>query len=281
MDAEGELTSRDDHVIRSPWPARSPAPARPSSYQYLLDLDVDLADELDVRMRMVARHAVTAVTFDVDAAEVKLADWLALAASGPGVLVLDGVVAVNARVGDRITAELIGAGDLVQPWRSEGDELLACDISWRALVPTRFALLDSAFTQRVRPWPQITQTLLWRSGRRTRRLNVQRAIAAQPRLEVRLALLMWHLSARWGKVEPGGIRLPIPLTHQLLGRLIGAERPSVSHALGRLAHSGLVSGHGDEWHLHGSLDEQLAAMIEPSSEGVQRLASAAASLRPQ
>ena len=60
--------------------------------------------------------------------------------------------------------------------------------------------------------------------------------------------------ARWGKVEPGGIRLPLPLTHQLLGQLIGAERPSVSHALGRLPHAGLVTGHGDEWHLHGTLE---------------------------
>jgi hypothetical protein len=35
---------------------------RTPSYQYLLDLDVELADELDVRMRMVARPAVTAMT---------------------------------------------------------------------------------------------------------------------------------------------------------------------------------------------------------------------------
>ena len=101
--------------------------------------------------------------------------------------------------------------------------------------------------------------------------NVQRAIAAQPRLEVRLALLLWHLAARWGKVEPGGVRLPLPLTHQLLGRLVGAERPSVSHALARLAHAGLVTGHGDEWHLHGSVEEHLASMIEPPSEPCRQL----------
>jgi CRP/FNR family transcriptional regulator, cyclic AMP receptor protein len=271
--------SGDQHATRSPWPARTQP--RPSSYQYLLDLDVDLADELDVRMRMVARSAITAVTFDVDVGELKLSEWLSLAARGPGVLVLDGVVAVNICVGDRIAAELIGGGDLVQPLRAEDEELLECDVGWRALAPSRFALLDAAFAQRVQPWPQITQALLWRAARRTRRLGAQRAIAAQPRLEVRLALLLWHLAARWGKVEPGGIRLPIPLTHQLLGRLIGAERPSVSHALARLAHAGLVSGHGDEWHLHGSLDEQLASMIEPSPDRVQRLATSTAAVRPR
>ena len=50
---------------------------RPSSYQYLLDIDVDLAEEFDVRMRMVARPAVTAVTFDVEPGELPMSEWLA------------------------------------------------------------------------------------------------------------------------------------------------------------------------------------------------------------
>src|SRR5690242_12424497 len=173
----------------------------PSSYRYLLDLDVDLAEELDVRMRMVARPAVTAITFDVDPGDVRLAKWLSAAAGGPGLLIPHGVLAVNVSVGDRTAAELVGTGDLLQPWQSDDEELLVCDIGWRALVPSRFAVLDRDFAQRVHPWPQITEVLLRRAGRRTRRLNVQRAIAAQPRLEVRLALLLWHLAARWGKVE--------------------------------------------------------------------------------
>ena len=120
-------------------------------------------------------------------------------------------------------------------------------------------------------WPQIPRALLRRAGRRTRALNVQRAICAQPRLDVRLSLLLWHLAARWGKVEPGGIRVPVPLTHQLLGRLVGAERPSVSHALSRLAHAGLVTGHGDQWHLHGTLRDQLTRLTEPERRDIQQL----------
>ena len=279
MDGEGKLTPDDAQAVHSRW-AKRPASRRPSSYQYLLDLDVDLADELDVRMRMVARPAVTAMTFDVDCGEVMLADMLAAAAPGPGILVLDGVVAINVRVGDRIAAELVGAGDLLQTGGGEPDELLACDVNWRALVAARFAVLDAAFEQRVHPWPQITRALLRRAGRRTHNLDVQRAIVAQPRLEVRLALLLWHLAARWGKVEPSGIRLPLPLTHQLLGRLVGAERPSVSHALARLAHSGVVRGHGDEWHLLGNLEDQLASMIDPVSGRADQLVAAVAALRP-
>ena len=140
----------------------------------------------------------------------------------------------------------------------------------------RFAVLDVAFVERVRPWPQIMQAMLRRAERRTRSLNVQRAIASQPRLEVRLALLLWHLAGRWGKVEPGGIRLPLPLTHQLLGRLIGAERPSVSHALARLARTGVITGHGDEWHLYERLEDRLGELAEPSGGRVEQLVAAVA-----
>lgn len=269
-----ELNSDEENVVHSPWNQRSRGHQSPSSYQYLLDLDLDLADELDLRMRFAARPAITANTFDVDAGEVKLSESLATAANGPGVLVLNGVMAVNVRVGDRVAAELLGAGDIVEPCLDAFEDLLACDIEWRALVPMRFAVLDASFSERVRPWPQIMQALLRRTERRTRNLNVQRAISSQPRLEVRLALLLWHLAARWGRVEPGGIRLPVPLTHQLLGRLIGAERPSVSHALARLSRADLVTGHGDEWHLHGSLDAQLASMIEPVTGRIEQLVAA-------
>ncbi len=231
-------------------------------------------------MRLVARPAITAVTFDADAGELAMSEWLTAAAPGPGVLVLGGVIAVSVCVGDRIATELVGSGDLLQRRPGEDDALLACELSWRALVPARFAVLDEEFAQRAHPWPQITNALLRRASRRAHNLDVQRAIASQPRLELRLSLLLWHLAGRWGRVEPGGIRLPLPLTHQLLGRLIGAERPSVSHALARLAHAGLVTGHGDEWHLHGSLEQQLASMIGPVGR-IEETISSVTAIRPR
>ena len=231
------------------------------SFQCLLDLDPDLADELAPDARRLARAAATALTFQVEAGPLGLADWFTPVTNGPGLLLLDGVLALNVRVGDRVTAELVGAGDLLQPLWDQADQLLACHVTWRALTPVHLALLDGTFAKRVRFWPQLTHALLRRAGRRVVNLDIQRAIAAQPRLEVRLALLLWHLAGRWGKVEPGGVRLPVPLTHQLLGQLVSAERPSVSHALGRLAHTGLITGHGDEWHLHGALEQQLPEMV--------------------
>lgn len=231
--------------------------ASPRAWQSLLDLDPDLAGGLDGQMWRAARAAAIAVTFRIDPGGLPFPDWLATTAQGPGVLILDGMLCVTVCAGDRVAAELIGAGDLVPSISHEHDEMLSCQVSWRALTPTRLALLDGAFARRVRFWPQISQALLGRAGRRCASLNVQRAIASEPRLEMRLTLLLWHLAARWGRTERGGLRLPVPLTHHLLGQLVGAERPSVTHALTRLANAGVITGHNDEWHLHGALEDQL------------------------
>jgi len=109
----------------------------------------------------------------------------------------------------------------------------------------------------VRSWPEILQALLRRAARRSADIDALRAIASHPRLEVRLVLLLWHLAGRWGRVEVGGIHLTLPLTHRLLGQLVAAERPSISHALARLSHAQLVTGAACDLHLHGTLDSHL------------------------
>jgi CRP/FNR family transcriptional regulator, cyclic AMP receptor protein len=241
-----------------------------ASYCYLLDADADLAQEFDIRMRMVVRQVATVVVFEIAVGDCDPAQWPAPGPGAPGLLLLDGLLAVDVHVGDRTATELLGQGDLVHPWDRGTDELLASSARWRVLLPGRIAVLDAGFAERIRPWPQILLALVQRAARRACDLDVQRAIAAQPRLEVRLALFLWHLGARWGKVEPGGIRIPLPLTHRLLGQLVGAERPSVSHALARLADAGLVTGRADEWHLHGTVEQHLAALADRDSHHTAR-----------
>jgi CRP/FNR family transcriptional regulator, cyclic AMP receptor protein len=249
----------------SQWPGRSPDAKQPESpplYTYLLDADDDLAEELDIRMRFAARQLATARVLEAETGQCDLDPWFAAAEHGPGLLILDGLVAVDTRITNRTVTELLGNGDLLQPLTRHVDDMIERTASWRALCPCRFALLDAEFAQRVLPWPQIGHALLRRTERRTEDLGVMRAISCQPRLDVRLVLFLWHLAARWGRVEPTGIRLTLPLTHRLLGQLVAAERPSISHALGRLAHAGLVTGTAGDWHLHGSVDVHLAALIE-------------------
>ena len=255
-------------VERGPfrWPGtpglvpRRPEPS--ALYAYLLDADDELAEEFDVRGRVAVRQLATARVLQMGVGDCDLSDWFEIASQGPGLLILDGLVAFETRTGDRAAAELLGAGDLLQAPSLPTDELLERSCKWRALRPTRFALLDADFVDRVRPFPQVVRALVSRACRRTAELDVLRAITSQPRLEVRLVLLLWHLAARWGRVEPSSVRLCLPLTHRLLGQLVAAERPSISHALKRLAQAGLISGSTDDLHLHGTLEEQLEALLE-------------------
>jgi len=248
------------------WPRHPRLPgAAPESialYTYLLDADGELAEEFDVRARIAARQLATARVLQVDVGACDLVPWFEASAQGLGLLIIDGLLALEVRVNGRIAAELVGAGDLLQPLGPAGDQLLVRTCGWRALRPTRLTVLDRDFAERVRAFPQITAILARRACRRPLELDVLRAITSQPRLEVRLVLLLWHLAARWGRVESGGVRLSLPLTHRLLGQLVAAERPSISHALKRLAQAGLVTGATDDLHLHHSLEHQLEVLSE-------------------
>ena len=237
------------------------AESRPARYCYLLDADADLADAFDLRTRLIVRQVATARVLDLPAGS----SWQEEppgggAGGGLGALVLAGLLTVDVHVGGRTATELLGPGDLLQPLRADLDQLLERDVTRRALAPSRVAVLDGEFLDRVRPWPELVLTLLRRADQRAVHLNLQRAVSSHPSLELRLALLLWLLAERWGRVEPGAVRLELPLTHALLGRLVAAERPSVSRSLARLADHGLVTGGAGEWHLAGTVESCLHAL---------------------
>jgi CRP-like cAMP-binding protein len=228
----------------------------------VLDLDDELAEEFDLRGRVAVRQLATARVLQLGVGDCDLASSFDRARRGPGLLILDGLVACETCTGDRVAAELVGSGDLLQSPSLVTDDLLERTCHWRALRPTRLAVLDADFVDRVRPFPQVVRALLSRAYRRSAELDVLRAITSQPRLEVRLVLVLWHLAARWGRVEPAAVRLCLPLTHRFLGQMVAAERPSISHALKRLAQAGFVSGSADDLRLHGTLEDQLEILLD-------------------
>ena len=167
------------------WAASDPRAAHSlSSYRYLLDLDDDLAQEFDLRMRVVARQIATVVVVDVAVGTQDTSAWLAaprewVRSAGDRRRVCDRYAA--SAIG--VTTELVGAGDLLQRWEPGPDDILERSCEWRALVPCRLAVLDENFAERVRPWPQIGNALLRRAARRAGDLNLLGAIACHPRLE--------------------------------------------------------------------------------------------------
>ena len=236
----------------------------------VLDVDPDLAGDLDGDALRVARTRAVAAVLVLEPGPCQLERGRP-AASLDALLVLDGTLTREVRVHGRIFTELLGPGDALRPWGREDVELISCDVEWHALTRTTLALVDSPFHERVRPWPQIAGALVGRGVRRAHRLALQRALSCHKRLEDRILMLFWHLAERWGRIGPDSTTLlRLPLTHRLIGEIVGAERPSVSATLGRLAAAGKLDRSGSDWVLHGSVDDHFGEDAEdrqPHSAG--------------
>lgn len=134
------------------------------------------------------------------------------------------------------------------------------------LSPTRVAMLDRRLTAAVGRVPELKTALMRRAVRRSRWLALHLAIRCLRRIDVRLLVLFWHLAERWGRVTREGIVLPLPFTHRLLGRLVGAQRPTVTTALGQLAEREVVRRRDGAWLLSSTLPAELERM--DASSGV-------------
>ena len=178
-------------------------------------------------------------------------------------LVIEGVLSRTVTLAGRTVVELFGAEDLLPP-RDDHPEpaSVPAEDTWTVLRPARLALLDERFAARIAPWPPISAALLTRTVSRSRWLVRHLAILDQPRLDVRLVLLFWELADRWGRVAPDGVSVPLPLTHHTLGRIIRAQRPSVTATLGQLRERGFLSrGLDGSWVIHGEAAEQLRELV--------------------
>lgn len=170
---------------------------------------------------------------------------------GLGLLVVEGLLVRRVGIGGRYGAELLSAGDLLQPAQHDGEAAVPFEASWRVLSPLRLTVLDLAWMARMAPFPEVMVELAGRIMERSRRLAWLLAIAQHHRLEPRLRLFFWELADRYGRVGPDGVRLDVRLTHELISHLVGAHRPSVSAALNRLDQAGEVRRRGRGWILSG------------------------------
>lgn len=58
-----------------------------------------------------------------------------------------------------------------------------------------------------------------------------------------------QLARTHGKVAPGGVRLDLPLTHELVGEMVGSARETVTWAFAQLAREGFVAREGRGYRL--------------------------------
>jgi hypothetical protein len=179
-----------------------------------------------------------------------------------GFLVLEGLLAKDLTLAGSVSTELIGDGDVLQPWLPARDEgLVSYHASWHVLSRLTLAVLDDRFERSLAEWPQVAAALLERAIRRTLRMSIHQALLQLSPAETRLLVLFWHLAERWGRVTPAGVVLPLHLTHEVLGQLVGCQRPSVTTALKEVGESGLALRRpGGGWLLRGSPPDEMSQL---------------------
>lgn len=242
-----ELRTIDSHGRPSPQICR------------LLEEDPELAEAIPSGVRQRAIDECIA-----QVAYIRKGRWSGsrprMADGGIGLLVLDGLLVRRVGVDGRFGAEVLGQGDLLRPWQGEDvPPTLMSTTGWRVFERTRVALLDERAAKRIARYPQLIGRLAGRTLERARNLAVNMAIVHQPRVEVRLRMLLWHLAGRWGHVRRDGVQLPLDLTHSVLADLVAARRPTVSTALAELVKHGTLMPVDGGWLL---MDEPPGELLE-------------------
>lgn len=206
---------------------------------FILDEDPELAEglppELRIRATRLLRAAVLAVfppRWDPPELDPR---------TSYGYLVLDGLIGRRARVGRAVSTELLGPGDILRPWEEPClGSLIPLERDFRVFLPSRLAILDERITRIIGRRPELTVSFSARLIRRARHAEFITAISHLVRVEEKLLATLWHLAGNWGRVTPNGVLLRLPLTHEVLGQILGTQRPSVSTALRRLRARGEV-----------------------------------------
>lgn len=163
-----------------------------------------------------------------------------------GAIVLEGMLVRQVKIADHLGMRLLGPGDLIAT--SDGPpSLLVDEATLRALPGTRVATLGRELLYAAQRWPSLIAGLQLRWGQQTDRLTSQLVVCQLPRVDQRLLALMWLLAESWGRVTPVGTVLPLRLTHDALGSLIGARRPTVTLALRELADRGAIVRQDQGW----------------------------------
>jgi CRP/FNR family transcriptional regulator, cyclic AMP receptor protein len=214
-------------------------PASSEARVSVAEADPDILRGLDEEAAQQARIAAVAnaIAFQPGPWEPSLQALRALY----GLFIVDGLISRGVVIEGRRAAELLGPGDVLRPITSEVLEAsVGFKIEWEILQPTSFAVLDGEFADAIAPWPEVAGALMDRMVGRAHALAFQLAVSHLKLVETRLLAVLWHYADRWGRVTPEGRVLPVRLTHALLARVVGARRPSVSTALGRLQDRSLV-----------------------------------------
>jgi hypothetical protein len=163
-----------------------------------------------------------------------------------GATVVDGLVTASLCVGEQAGIHLLGPGDVL-PSESDLWPTWLGNLEFRSAAPVQLALFSGELLIAVHRWPRIVQGLYGSIGEQMHRLSAQLVICQLPRVEDRVLTMLWLLAESWGHVTTNGVRLPLALTHETVGGLVGARRPTVTLALRKLTDDGALVPQESGW----------------------------------
>jgi CRP/FNR family transcriptional regulator, cyclic AMP receptor protein len=243
------------------------ADSTPANAIRLLDHLPDLAADLDNGQVATASRALTVPAIELGPGCCEFGSWETVppVTGRPfGLLVTEGLLAREVRLGERTSTSLYWPGDILDLRTDEGSSLAS---GARVVCPELavIAVLDDRVLVAMREWPRMIARLFAVTMRQLERADINAAIGRLERVEDRLLGLFWLLADRWGRRGPDGIAIEQPLTHEAIGRLIGARRPTVSLGLRALYEQGALSRSADgTWLLSPS---SLCRLIDPDRPG--------------
>ena len=230
----------------------------------LLRADPDLAQGVDPELREAAAQKLVAPMAAIAPGEWHPKATLPEGSRDVGVLMLEGLMIRDVAILQSTCAEVVGRGDVLHPWDDlRGGAPIQPEVHWHVLEPAKVAIIDERFVRAAGAYPEVIAALVLRAVARAQALAVSLAISCVKGLKVRVLMLLWHLADRWGRVGPQGVSVPLVLTHHMIGRLVGATRPSVSAALKELEVEGTISKRPEgAWLLHGEPPADLQRAVD-------------------
>ena len=233
--------------------------------QSLLDTDPDLAECIPVEEHAQARRALSTSTITLAVGEGEIITRIGRRPDLAGFLITEGLLLREVAINSRALPELLGPGDVVEP-PVDVNTFLPVRFGITALAPTRLAALGPNVARACGRWPALLAEIERRKSAERQRVAIHGAIAQLPRVEIRLLALLWHLAGTWGRVTSDGVVVPFALTHEMLGQFVGAERPTVTLAVGHLDAEGMIARLDDKtWLLRPGSDAWLQGELGEDS----------------
>jgi CRP/FNR family cyclic AMP-dependent transcriptional regulator len=119
-----------------------------------------------------------------------------------------------------------------------------------AILHSRLTLLPERVVSQLLELPGLADALLQEVVETLRRKQDSIANFGDIRHVERVRRKLAQLARDYGRVTSDGVKLDLPLTHALLGEMVGSERETVTRGIDQLESEGFLSREGHHYRLH-------------------------------